>query len=103
MITRLMVCALFFSAFSLVGQMSLAFPMQGIVHVTPNEVSVQFCNEACDYVLTCQAQATGWLNTGYPISAGGMLSLPPGQCAYAYVYANYPFYFVNGQGMANCQ
>jgi hypothetical protein len=90
-------------AVSVLPSFSQAFPVPGNVQINPNHVVVQFCNTTCNYVLQCTASVTGIVQTGAPISAGGYLMLPPGQCGYAYVNAYYPYYFVNGQGFANCQ
>ncbi len=89
--------------FSVISSFSLAFPVRGHLQVTPNRVVVQFCNTTCAEVLECSANVTGILQTGYPVSFEGSLTLPPGQCGYAYVYANYPYYFVNGEGYADCE
>jgi hypothetical protein len=85
------------------AQNAMAFEIAGNASVTPNVVAVQFCNTDFDTVINCDVSATGLLNTGYPIFANVDLMLAPGQCNFAYVYATYPFFFMNGGGTGECQ
>lgn len=80
---------------------AFAFPIEGTAFVTPGLVTVQFCNPAFA-PLQCEVSATGMLNTGVPLFATETLILPPGECEYAYVYATYPFFFMNGSGYGQC-
>lgn len=79
-----------------------AVMVSGDAFVTPNSVQATFCNNGYDVPLRCHAKAVGQLNTGLWIHAFTDLYLAPGQCEYAYVYANYPFFFINGSGVGNC-
>ena len=100
-----------FATLSGFGQVSLASTMDqpgtleipGSVQISPNNVVVQFCNNESDTTLDCQANVIGYLNNGGSLTECGDITLAPGRCAYAYVYANYPFFFVGGEGSANCQ
>ncbi len=75
--------------------------MQGTAFVAPDVVTVEFCNPL-PASLQCEVNATGMLNTGIPVFATGTLILAPGQCESAYVYATYPYFFMNGGGYGNC-
>ncbi len=74
---------------------------QGVV--TSNLVQATFCNNAYDVPMRCTALAYGQLNTGLWIHQETALHLIPGQCEFASVYANFPFLFVNGYAVGNCQ
>lgn len=98
-LSALAVCALGMSAFA---QNAMAFQMFATVNITPNVVTANACNTDYGSVIVCNVTATGLLNTGVPIYSTATVILAPGQCGNAYVYANYPFAFVNGDASANC-
>lgn len=83
-------------------QSAFAFQAQATAYVSPGWVTVTACNTAYGSVISCNVTATGWLNAGFPIYSTVNLVLAPGQCDNAYVYANYPYFFVNGNGSAWC-
>jgi hypothetical protein len=80
----------------------MAFWVNAEALVTPNLVTVTACNSDYDSTIVCDVNATGFLNAGFPIFGNVNLVLAPGQCDNAYVYATYPYFFMNGQGTANC-
>lgn len=84
------------------AQNAMAFEMYANALVTPNVVTATACNSDYDSVIVCRVTATGMLNTGVPIYSTATVILAPGQCGNAYVYANYPYAFINGAANANC-
>lgn len=85
------------------SQNVMAFDLYASALVSPNVVTANACNSDYDSVIVCNVTATGMLNTGVPIFATATLMIPPGQCRNAYVYANFPFGFINGAANAECQ
>jgi len=79
-----------------------AFQVFGNVQVTQNYASGQFCNQWNGPVY-CSVNTTGIMQTGQYVYAYANMFLAPGQCDYAYVYANYPYYFVNANASGNCE
>jgi hypothetical protein len=98
-LSALAVCALGMSAFA---QNAMAFQMYANVNITPGVVTANACNTDYSSVIVCNVTATGLLNTGVPIYATANVILAPGECGNAYVYANYPYAFVDGAASANC-
>lgn len=84
-------------------QNAMAFEVFANVSITPNVVTANACNYDYDSVILCNVTATGLVNTGVPIYATATLLIPPGQCRNAYVYATYPYGFVDGAASAQCQ
>jgi hypothetical protein len=78
-----------------------AFRLEAVTTVSPNMVTAQVYNTLPAYV-NCRVQVVGMLNNGLTETAWAQLSIGPGQYEYAYVYTNYPFYFINGAGQAFC-
>jgi len=100
LIKSLCLILLVFGAFY--SQNVQAFMVNAQAIVTTNQVQTTFCNNSYNVPMRCQAVAYGQVNTGLWIHEAVDLYLMPGQCEFAYVYATYPFYFVNGYGVGNC-
>jgi len=79
-----------------------AFELFAQVVVQPNFTSAEACNTVAPVVIYCQVTTYGQLQNGEWINAFNNVPLVPGECAYAYNYANAPFFFINGHAQAFC-
>jgi hypothetical protein len=80
-----------------------AFMITGNAVVSSSVVEATFCNYSYEMAVSCRVRAIGMSNAGMPVYAYVNMVLFPGQCDYAYVYAIYPNYFINGAGDGYCQ
>jgi len=84
------------------AQSALAFPIRVTVSGSSQQVVAQACNYYYNGPLYCRVTAYGMLPNGFWINSFTNHYLAPGVCQTAYVYANYPYYFVDGRGTADC-
>jgi hypothetical protein len=70
--------------------------------VQPGMTSAEVCNTVAPTVITCEIISYGQLQNGAWVNTINTVPVFPGQCGYAYNYANPPFFFINGYGQANC-
>ena len=79
------------------------FQIEAAVAVNPNVVQAEACNYGYNAPIICRTTAYGMLPNGMYINAWTNIYLAPGQCDYAYVYANSGYYFVNGYATSYCE
>lgn len=70
--------------------------------ITPHAVQVTVMNPT-PYPAFCQGYVFGQVQTGGALNSWFSSFVPPGGYSYAYVYVNYPYYFVNAWANINCQ
>ncbi len=80
-----------------------AFLVDPVVTVTPAVVEATVCNNFAPVPVLCEITSYGLLNTGIWVNASAVFTILPGACDASYVYATPPFYFISGNGVANCQ
>lgn len=78
-----------------------AFQLHARAYVSSNVVEAEVVNHL-DRPVVCDVSVAGVRNDGFNVWATSRLYLVPGGNQFAYVYTNYPTYFVNGQAQANC-
>jgi hypothetical protein len=93
------ILALLLAVGSVTANADLIIP---VVLVQPGFVSAEVCNTFAPVPVTCQIVSLGQLPNGAWIDQVTTVPIFPGQCGYSYNYAAPPFYFINGDGQANC-
>lgn len=75
--------------------------VQANVSLTQNQVQATVTN-VWGAPIACNIKTYGQVQSGQWAWAELNVIIPSGQYRYAYVYANYPYYFVNGRATAWC-
>jgi hypothetical protein len=88
-------------ALSGISGSALAFPVPASTFVSPQVVQATICNPEA-VPMECRLVNYGVLQTGNWLNAWEDWVLQPGGCETAYVYANYPYYFVDGTFEDDC-
>lgn len=84
-------------------QSASAFQVEANVQFNQQNASAQACNYGYNGPIFCRVTAFGMSQTGQWVNSWVNATLAPGMCETAYVYANYPYYFVDARGNAECQ
>lgn len=71
-------------------------------NITPHAAQVQVYNFS-GYPALCQGYVFGQVQNGTVLNSWFYSYVPAGHYAYSYVYATYPYYFVNAWANINCQ
>jgi hypothetical protein len=78
------------------------WPMTAHIQVTPYVVQGTLYN-SLSHLIYCEGRVYGQLQTRQWIYAWVRNWIAPGSYQYAYVYANAPFYFINGYSEIYCR
>ena len=78
------------------------FPVRAGAFLTPNFARADVCNYDFNMPIRCRTTAWGMLPNGLWLNGWADMYLVPGACNSAFVYANYPAWFVNANAEAVC-